>query len=346
MYVTRGIGTSSIPARFLCRPELSIVKLYPPVQNRQETGAGGRGGREPSLSVGLPQVAPFDVVVQAGASQQFSVTVPCMNLPSTGVCPQGVRWKSSIGTISDGGTLTAPASPGRGIVTATSLADNSKFGIAAVAVVRAVPVRQFCHARAVTVASLSCSLASISAGHTLVAVVRLEAGSGDLRVRSFSDSVNGTWPGANLNTNTYMFARGALAGGAAVFPNVREHRSAVEITVEFSGGRGGDELAVWDFSGVYSLRGPKPAPVTGTNGVTPILAIAEEGDLVFAWSVQSQCFLNTSEGSSFTDISPPESCDVDAAAMLPSAPQINISNQFATDGHRSVSGIMGLSLKN
>jgi len=345
LYVTRGVGTSGIRARFLCRPELSIITLHPPFRDRQGAVAGGRRGREPSVSVGLPQVAPFDVVVQAGASQQFSVTVPCTDLPSTGVCPQGVSWRSSMGTISQGGTFTAPSSPTRGIVTATSLADNSKVGTAAVAVVGAVPVAQTCHARAVDVSSLSCSLPSISAGHTLVALVRVGGGA-DVRLQSFSDTVAGTWPLANLSSTRYESPERALAGGAMVFPNTKEHRSPVVITVKFSGRTGGDELAVWDFPGVYSFRGPAPAPVVGTDGVTPLLPMARAGDLVFAWSVQSQCFLNTPEGSSFTDISPAESCDVDAAAMVLAAPETNIKDRFLTDGHNSISGIMALSLGN
>jgi hypothetical protein len=207
------------------------------------------------------------------------------------------------------------------------------------------PVVQTCHARAVNVSSLSCSLTSLSAGHTLVAVVRAE-GSTDVRLRSFLDTVDGPWPLASLISTRTKLPRGALAGGAAVFPNTKEHRSPVMITVRLSGGTGGDELAVWEFPGVYSLHEPPPAPVAGTNGVTPLLSMARAGDLVFAWSVQSQCFLNTPEGSSFTDISPPESCDVDAAAMVPSSPEANISDRFLTDGNYGISGIIGLSRDN
>jgi predicted MPP superfamily phosphohydrolase len=29
MYVSRGVGTSTLPVRFLCRPEVAIIQLEP-----------------------------------------------------------------------------------------------------------------------------------------------------------------------------------------------------------------------------------------------------------------------------------------------------------------------------
>ena len=125
--------------------------------------------------------------------------MPCANASNGSVCPQGVTWKSSTGTIGSVGNFTAPSSPGTGTVTATSITDTSKSGTAAITVVRAIPIAQTCLARAGDVNSLSCSLPSLAAGHTLVAVVRVH-GSIYVRVGSFSDAVNGTWPAANLSS--------------------------------------------------------------------------------------------------------------------------------------------------
>jgi predicted MPP superfamily phosphohydrolase len=340
MYVTRGIGTSTIWARFLCRPELSIVMLQPPASDNGGGGSGGNG--TPIVSVGLPQVAPLGIVLQPGASQQFSVTVPCTNVPRSGVCPQGVTWKASIGAIDGAGSFTAPSMPGSGAVTATSSADTSKSGTAAITVVSEIPVTQSCRARTANVTSLSCSLPFLAVGHTLVAVVRVH-GSNHVSVGAFSDTMNGTWPSVNSSSAAFNSAIGALAGGAAFFSSTTASSSRVSITVQFSGGTAGDELAVWDFPGKYSLDGAFLTPTTGTSGVTPVLATAKAGDLVLAWSVLSLCFEDTSHHPPFTDISLPGSCNVDVAAEVPSVPQANISNLFVTDGNNSVSGIMALS---
>jgi hypothetical protein len=338
MYVTRGIGTSLIWARFLCRPELSIVMLQPPASD-----AGGGGGTgAPVVSVGLPQVAPLGVVLQPGATQQFSVTVPCTNVPSSGLCPQGVTWKASIGAIDRVGTFTAPATPGSGVVTATSSADPSKSGTAAITVVSEIPVTQSCRARSANVSSLSCSLPSLATGHTLVAVVRVH-GTTHVSLGAFSDTVNGTWPPVNSSSAASSSAIGAFAGGAAFFSNTTGSNSRVTITAQFSGGTAGDELAVWDFPGQYQLDGVIPTPTTGTSGVTPVLAKAKAGDLVLAWSVMSHCFQDPSHHPPFTDISLPGTCNIDLAAEVPSVPQANITNLFETAGNNGVSGIMALS---
>jgi uncharacterized protein len=332
MYVTRGIGTSIIRARFLCRPELSIVTLEPSANS------------EDLAAIGSPQVSPPRVVVQTGASQQFSATVPCTNLPEGAVCPQGITWKSSTGTISGVGNFSAPSTPGTVTVTASSTTDTGKYGTATVSVVPAIPITQTCRAREGGVDSLSCSLPSLAAGHTLIAVVRAH-GRISARIGAISDSINGFWPSANFSGKEYFSSIGSLAGGATFFSNTKESSSPVTITVELSGGSGGEEIAVWDFPGTYSLDGVVPAPNTGTTGATPVLAMTKAGDLVFAWSVASQCFLNSLAAAAFADISLPESCNVQAAVIITTAAAVNVSNQFATDGNRSVSGIMVLSIK-
>ena len=332
LYVTRGIGTSIIHARFLCRPELSILTLEP--------SANSKG----AAIVGSPQISPARVMAQTGASQQFSVVVPCTNPPEGAVCPQGIRWKSSMGTISSVGSFTAPSIPGNVTVTATSTIETGKTGTAAVNVVPAIPITQTCRAREGGVDSISCSIPSLASGHTLVAVVRAHGGI-SARIGAISDSVNGSWPAANFNGTEYFSSIGSLAGGATFFPNTKESSSPVRITVQLSGGTGGDEIAVWDFPGIYSLGGAAPSPNTGTSGSTPVLAATKAGDFVFAWSVAGQCFLNSLEGSAFVDISLRDSCNVQAAVTFSNTSEVNISNQFETNGNRSVTGIMVLSLK-
>jgi hypothetical protein len=46
MYVSRGIGTSFLPIRFLCRPELSIITVVPnrPMESSCQS-AGCPGGK-------------------------------------------------------------------------------------------------------------------------------------------------------------------------------------------------------------------------------------------------------------------------------------------------------------
>jgi uncharacterized protein len=340
VYVTRGIGTSVVRARFLCRPELSILTLEPaPGPNRGETAQVGHGG----LSIGLPQVTPFDVTVQAGSSYQFSATVPCTNPAKGNICPQGIIWSSSLGAVSGVGTFKAPLTAGKGTIRAASSADPSKVGTAAVTVVAAIPIAQTCRARQVNVNWLSCSLPSLARGHTLVAVAR--AHGVFVQITSFADSADGIWPSANISRSEHFSGAGTLAGGAAFFSNTKESRSAITLTARFSHGAWGNELTVWDFPGVYSAEGAIPAPVVGKNGTTPTLPIAKAGDLVFAWSVLSSCFLDPPSGASFTDISVPESCNVNAAALMASALQANLSARFAADGYDGISGIMALTPK-
>ena len=73
-------------------------------------------------------VSPGNVNLKAGQQQQFSATVTGSSKD------QGVNWSAASGTITSSGSYTAPAS-GTDTVTATSKADGSKKGTAAVTVV-------------------------------------------------------------------------------------------------------------------------------------------------------------------------------------------------------------------
>jgi predicted MPP superfamily phosphohydrolase len=352
MYVTRGIGTSVIYARFLCRPELSIITLEPESAGKGETPRGsGTDGGKPQVrlsQVGLPHVglsliSPGYGLATTGGTRQFSATVRCTDLPSGAACPQGVQWSASIGAIDANGRWTAPSSPGRGAITATSMADPSRFGTAAVAAIGAYPAVQGCHAQGAGVTSLSCTLPSLSAGHTLVAVVRAH-GSTAPQLNSFSDSVDGTWPQANLVSAGYTSSIGVLSGGATFLSNTEASSTPVRITAAIANGVNGDELDVWDFPGVYALDGPAPTPLTGVE-TTPKLASAKAGDLVFAWSVRFGCFQDSPGDPLLNEISIPGSCFVDAAAAIPATPRTNVSDRFSTEGAQSVSGIMALTPK-
>jgi predicted MPP superfamily phosphohydrolase len=336
LYVTRGIGTSIIWARFLCRPELTILTLEP----NADSHAPGAS----QISIGLPQVSPFNVSMQAGNSQQFSATVPCTGVPAGGVCPQSVTWKATNGAIDSRGTFQAPSTAGPVTVTATSSADPSKSGDASVTVVSPLPVTQSCRARNANVASLSCTLPCLQAGHTLVAILRVH-GLVHASIGAFSDSVNGQWPPANARSTSFNSEIGSLAGGMAFVSNTRSSASPVTIMVQVSGGGGGDELAVWDFAGNYSPDGSVPAPIAGTTGATPALAAVKAGDLVFAWSASFGRFQENLQRAPFTDIGLEGSSNVDAAAQIQLAPQINVADTFAVEGNSSVSGIIAFSSK-
>ena len=69
------------------------------------------------------QVTPSTVTLQLGATQQFSAN------------SSGVTWSATGGTISSSGMYTAPTTPGTYVVQATSTADTSQSGSAAVTVV-------------------------------------------------------------------------------------------------------------------------------------------------------------------------------------------------------------------
>lgn len=336
MYVTRGIGTSVIWARFLCRPELSIINLEPVTSSQ---------GSAPQISIGLPQVSPFNAVVQAGASQQFSATVPCTGAPIGSVCPQSVTWKASVGAIDSRGTFQAPSAPASGTVSATSLVDPSKSGTASVNVVSVIPIAQTCRARGASITSLSCTLPSLGAGHTLVAVVRVHD-SNHASITAFSDSVNGRWPQANVSSASFNSEIGSLSGAAAFVSNTKASGSPAAITVQFSGGGRGDELAVWDLVGIYSPDGQVPAPIAGKTGATPVLPAVKAGDLVFAWTASFGCFHDISHRPPFTDIGLEDSCNVDAAALIAHALQTSVTTTFAVEGTSSVAGIIAFAKEN
>jgi predicted MPP superfamily phosphohydrolase len=336
MYVTRGIGTSVIWARFLCRPELSIITLEPAAKSQESA---------PRLSIGMPQVSPFSAVVQARASQQFSATVPCTGAPTGAVCPQSVAWKATVGEIDSRGTFQAPLGPASGIVTATSSADPTKSGTATINVVSAIPIAQTCRARSADVTTLSCVLPSLAAGHTLVAIVRVHGGI-HTSVDTFSDSVNGRWPQLNVSSAAFNSEIGALAGGAGFVSNTKASGSPVTVIAQFSGGNRGDELAVWDFAGNYSPVGSVPAPVAGKTGATPVLASVDAGDLVFAWTASYGCFHDILHRAPFTDIGLDGSCNLDAAALIPIATQSNVTNAFDVEGTSSVAGIIAFTKRN
>ena len=69
------------------------------------------------------QVSPSTVTLQLGATQQFSASAT------------GVTWSATGGTISSSGLYTAPNTPGTYVVQATSTADASQSGSAAVTVI-------------------------------------------------------------------------------------------------------------------------------------------------------------------------------------------------------------------
>ncbi len=94
-----------------------------------------------TVSVGIA-ISPSATLLLGGNSQQFSASV-------SGTTNTAVTWAASGGTVSSSGMYTAPSSPGSYVVTATSMADNTKKASASVAV--SVPV-------AVTVSPTSASL--------------------------------------------------------------------------------------------------------------------------------------------------------------------------------------------
>jgi hypothetical protein len=85
----------------------------------------------PAVSV---TVAPATATVLSGGQQTFTASV-------TGSSNTSVTWTATGGTISAGGVFTAGATPGSFTVTATSVADSSKSGTAAVTVQAAPSVQ-------------------------------------------------------------------------------------------------------------------------------------------------------------------------------------------------------------
>jgi hypothetical protein len=121
-------------------------------------------------------VSPATASIQTGATQQFGATVQGT------VANKAVTWSASAGSITTGGLLTAPAAAGKVTVTATSVADNTKFASAAVTV------------SAPTVTSVSVSPSTIS-------ILALAA-------QQFTASVQGTVTDKSV---TWSAANGAIS---------------------------------------------------------------------------------------------------------------------------------------
>ena len=86
----------------------------------------------PGNSTIVVTLNPPSVTLPAGNPQPFSANV-------TGSSNTGVTWSATGGTISGAGLYTAGSSTGNFTVTATSVADNSKFGQATVMITPASP---------------------------------------------------------------------------------------------------------------------------------------------------------------------------------------------------------------
>jgi hypothetical protein len=89
-------------------------------------------GSASSLGVSIT-VSPNTASMQVGQESQFAATV-------SGTSNTAVTWSASGGTVSTAGLYTAPSSPGSYSVTATSVADSSKFASATVAVASPISV--------------------------------------------------------------------------------------------------------------------------------------------------------------------------------------------------------------
>jgi len=92
------------------------------------TGSTGPKQNPPPKSSGVSvSINPTSASLQTGSPQQFSATV-------TGSSNTGVTWTATGGTISAGGLYTAGNSAGSYSVTATSVADTSKYATAPVTI--------------------------------------------------------------------------------------------------------------------------------------------------------------------------------------------------------------------
>jgi hypothetical protein len=95
-------------------------------------GSTSAGGSNPGTSSVTVTTNPRTATLQTGASQLFSATV-------TGTSNAGVTWSATGGTISTSGSYTAGNTAGTFSVTATSMADTSKFSSAVVTITIAPP---------------------------------------------------------------------------------------------------------------------------------------------------------------------------------------------------------------
>jgi hypothetical protein len=96
------------------------------------SSSGARQNPPPGNSGVSVSINPTSASLQTGSPQQFSATV-------TGSTNTTVTWTSTGGTISKGGLYTAGNSPGSYSVTATSVADTSKYATAPVTITTTPP---------------------------------------------------------------------------------------------------------------------------------------------------------------------------------------------------------------
>jgi hypothetical protein len=109
----------------------------------------------PNPAITSVSVSCTPSTIAPGGSSQCSATVS-----GTGSYSSAVTWKASAGTISSGGTLTAPGTTGTVTVTATSSQDSTKSGTATVTVQTATPNP------AITSVSVSCTPSTVAPGGT------------------------------------------------------------------------------------------------------------------------------------------------------------------------------------
>ncbi len=96
-------------------------------------GSSGPKQKLPPTSSGVSvTISPSSATVQTGSTQQFSATV-------TGTTSASVAWTATDGTISSSGLYTAGSTAGNFSVTATSVADTTKYATAPVTVTSSVP---------------------------------------------------------------------------------------------------------------------------------------------------------------------------------------------------------------
>jgi hypothetical protein len=95
-------------------------------------GSGSKTYPPPTNSGVSIAINPSSASVQTGSPQQFSATV-------TGGSNTNVTWTATGGTVSTSGLYTAGSSVGSFSVTATSMADSSKYAAAAVTVTATAP---------------------------------------------------------------------------------------------------------------------------------------------------------------------------------------------------------------
>jgi hypothetical protein len=98
---------------------------------------------------------PVSVSVTCPASVQTGATATC-TATVTGTTNQTVTWSTTAGTITSGGILTAPNTPGNVTVTATSVADPTKSGNATVNVTAVPPPN-----------TITCTYTATPTGHVL-----------------------------------------------------------------------------------------------------------------------------------------------------------------------------------